>query len=94
METVLDSHEVECGSNPNDSSSKPNLANPALTPLINLDATALSPGAVNPTAASPSPLNGERAGVRGEAVRLASPLEGRFIRGPGPAGIFAKTVNL
>jgi len=62
MEAVLDSHEVERGSNPNDSSSKPNLANPALTPLINLDATALSPGAVNPTAASPSLRDGGRAG--------------------------------
>src|SRR2546426_81685 len=33
----------------------------------------------NPAGASPSPLNGERAGVRGETVRSAPPLSGQFI---------------
>jgi len=39
-----DLHELVRGTNPNDNTSKPNLADPALTPLINLDATGLNPG--------------------------------------------------
>jgi hypothetical protein len=53
-----DLHEIIRGTNPNDSGSKPDLANPALTPLINLDATALNPG---PLAVWPN--NGALGGV-------------------------------
>jgi hypothetical protein len=39
-----DLHELVRGTNPNSNASLPNLADPALSPLINLDATVLNPG--------------------------------------------------
>jgi len=46
---------------------------------------------MNRTADSPSPLKGERAGVRGETVREASSLERRFM---GRAAVLATTKSL
>ena len=41
---------------------------------------------MNQAAVSPSPLNGERAGVRGEAVRFAGRPHGAHVHGDSPRG--------
>jgi hypothetical protein len=83
----VDLHEIVRGTNPNDISSMPNLADPALTALVNLDATTLNPGPL-PSWANNGALGGVFVAPGGDvpAVNTIQNIRGVTLNGVADGG--------